>query len=304
MTWLVWRRQRVAFLLVVAVVLVWVVVLTSGRQAYLAAPEPTDDFIALGMTRFGPFWGFGHSFLLITPLLLGLLTGAGLFSRDVEQQTHLFVLTHGVSRRRWWTSGVLIGCGVVLIAAAVLSAVASWAFAPLDVDAGESVLSPAKFGVSGIVPLAYTLFAFALAAAAGLLTRSALAAVVITVVGYAAVMIVLAGYLRVDYLPPMVVRGPIGGVEVVGGLQLNTSYVDGSGAEIGLEEAFRTLRGCYETHDSRTCLAQIGITEEQVTFQPDDRYWAFQAIESTILLLLSAAVLVVSAMRLRKDVPV
>jgi hypothetical protein len=192
MIWLVWRRQRTALLLLATLTplavaaLCWIRLASAARFGARGVPDacfaegtPQCRMLAQQLlTRddaFGGLWGLGHSFLLVLPLLLGLIAGAGLFSRDIENGTSVFVLAQGTSWQRWWVSGLLVTGLPALVAAAVIGALTRWAFSPLDlITYPFSLLETPVFEISGLAPVGYALLAFCVAAASGILTRSAL----------------------------------------------------------------------------------------------------------------------------------
>jgi hypothetical protein len=220
MIWLIWRRQRTALLLLATLTplavaaLCWIRLASAARFGARGVPDacfaegtPQCRMLAQQLlTRddaFGGLWGLGHSFLLVLPLLLGLIAGAGLFSRDIENGTSVFVLAQGTSWQRWWVSGLLVTGLPALVAAAVIGALTRWGFSPLDlITYPFSLLETPVFEISGLAPVGYALLAFCVAAASGILTRSALGAIVIAVPVYGVVMTVLAIGLRPIYRSP------------------------------------------------------------------------------------------------------
>lgn len=143
----------------------------------------------------------------------------------------------------------------------------------------------------GPAPIAYGLLAFTLAAGTGLVARGNLAPVAVAVAGYVAAMFVLAIVARPQYLPAETVRQAVDfsrpdvGIRDVPGWTVGRRWLDAQGAP-------RTYTGCDD--GSRTageCLRDTGISGYEVRIQPDSRYWAFQLIETAILLALSAVAL-------------
>jgi hypothetical protein len=111
-----------------------------------------------------------------------------------------------------------------------------------------------------------------LAAGAGLVARGNLRPVVVTVTGYVVAMFVLATVARPQYLPAEPVRQavdfsrPDAGIRDVPGWTVGRRWVDAQGAP--------RINSGYE-----------------VRTRPDSKCWAFQLIETAILLALSAVAL-------------
>ncbi|MFR9804480.1 hypothetical protein ACL02T_19670 [Pseudonocardia sp. RS010] len=300
MTWLIWRRQRTALLGLAALTAATIVVLAVGRLTYtsaiaqsgiaadcLADPACATPALFDISARYALFWGLGHSFLLVFPLSVGLLAGSAVFGRDVEDGTHVFALTQEASHRRWFTTGLLLCGSVALAAAAVVSVVAGWAYAPFEASAGGALLETPEFEESGIVPLGYTALAFAVAATAGLLSRSTLAGIVSTIAVFAVVLFSLAVLVRPHYLPPLTATFPLDQFGTPDGAWgLDYTYLGALGEEVSPT--------CPS--NSTTCTASQFL---RATYQPSERYWPFQLIESAILAVLTGATLTLGRTRLR-----
>lgn len=151
MTWLVWRQHRQqALAAAIALVAVALFLVPTGRQLHAAfddlgleaclrggQPElvaPEDGCGTLSERFSGRFQGLALASLLLLflPVLAGLFWGAPLVAREVEHGSHRLVWTQGVTRLRWATVKlVLVGGGVVLVAAAYALLVGWW-IAPLN----------------------------------------------------------------------------------------------------------------------------------------------------------------------------
>jgi hypothetical protein len=319
MIWLVWRRQRAALLTAAGLVAVFAVVLVVGRVAFVtrmrahgideacshllseacrtAATTVFNGDLATPPTGFGPFWGLSHSALQVVPLVVGLLAGAGLFRRELDDGTYALALTQSVTVTRWWTTGLLVAGVAVAVLLVPLGLVAEWAYAPFAlITSPFSPLETPLFEISGVVPVAYGVLAFALAAGTGLVARGTLAPVVVAVTGYIMVMFVLATVARPQYLPVETVRqvvdysrSDLGISDVAGTWKVERRWVDDQGAT-------RALTACNE--GMSRCLQDAGVTGYEVRTQPDGRYWMFQLIETAILLALSAGALALTHPRL------
>ena len=132
------------------------------------------------------------------PAIIGLLLAAPIVL-DVEQRTYRLAWTQSITKRRW----IAVKLGTALLGAAAFAAVATalltWWLAPQD-----SVYHPFRsFEHEGVAPLAYIVFALALALTAGVLTRRIIAVMVVTLIGYTAARVFVENALRPDYMEPV-----------------------------------------------------------------------------------------------------
>lgn len=138
---------------------------------------------------------------LVLPLLVGLFWGAPLVAREVEQGTHRFAWTQGVSRRQW--ALVKFGfVGAVTVAAAVVYGLGmSWWAAPLSQAGQQGRFNVFFFDMQGVVPVGYTVFAVALGIFAGVFWPKVLPAMAVTLAGFTGLRIALTVLARPHYLP-------------------------------------------------------------------------------------------------------
>jgi hypothetical protein len=243
----------------------------------------------------------GPSQLLVTlmPLLIGLIPGTTLFSRELDHGEHLFTLTQGTRHAAWWASTLGVGAIATALAAGVLSVVNT----PLVSRWTSTALYPPWFESTGIAVIAYALFVFAIATTVGLLTRSTLAAVVTSLIAYFVIQFVLSG-LRVEYLPAETVTTPVVGVTSndidvpTGSRTVSFEYLDNTGRATPIHDA-RWEQACVDVWDN-TCLTKAGVVGTLIRYQPPSRYWPFQLIESGILLALSALVVAAGRIGLKR----
>jgi hypothetical protein len=317
-TWVVWRQQRASLLICLALVVLVAIGLIGLRLAAMGAiadlslthclanadGDCPSGALAAFDERFGMIVRLIPLVLLALPLLLGAFGGAPLFAREFEQGTHLFSLTQGVSRRRWWFSKIAVG-GLPLTGAMLgLGLLTTWALQPLRPVTYGRLTTPG-FESQGLVIGAYFLLAFAVGATAGLLLRNTLAAMAITLAAYLAVLIVLGNAARPHYLPTEHIAAPIpsGAADLTsqpGGLPddawiRGTTYVSADGAPVK-----GTGAACATVTDYSGCLIAHGVTAESIDYHSAAHFWAFQGIEGALVACLSAAVLALGAWRLRR----
>jgi hypothetical protein len=227
-------------------------------------------------------------------------------AHELETGTNQFAWMQSITRRRW----LAVRAGWLLLAAAVLagavSALVTWSSGPnnaLTLDAFEAN----RFDVTDIVPIGYATFAMALGICAGALLRRTLPALAVTLAGFAGLRVLIAQWLRLHYMTPITVyygllrsyapkgsylsvsQGIVGpnGQPPAG----SSSYIF-NGAPVPAEcaKALQNPAPCMAAHGYRGYLA----------YQPADRFWAFQGIETGIFLVLAAVLLGVTFWVLRR----
>jgi ABC-type transport system involved in multi-copper enzyme maturation permease subunit len=251
---------------------------------------------------------------VILPVFLGLFYGAPLVAREVEAGTHRFVWTQGVSRRRWALAKIgLLGLVTLLLAAAYALGM-TWWFGPLVTDGGGR-LGPISFDVQGIVPIAYTLFAVAVGLLAGTMVKKVLPAMGITLGGYVAVRVLIEVLARPRYLSPLTASIPIASTDqfnsASGAWVYSQGIINGNGklvmANSRINCAVDGPRATRVPAGSNPCgnglVAQglgPGPFSNWERYQPGDRFWAFQGIETGIFLALTALLVYLTVQRLRR----
>jgi hypothetical protein len=331
MTWLVWRQHRnQVYVAAAALVAFAVVLLITGREmasqyaSALSRCSPTHSCGNLANTLgLGSPWVTALVTLtVVVPCLLGVFWGAPLVARELETGTNQFAWMQSVTRRRWLT--VKIGWALLAVAAwgGAVSALVTWWSSPQNALMHQNFVA-SQFDIQGIVPVGYAVFAVALGIAAGTLIRRALPAMAITLVVFTFLRLVVSEDLRAHYLtavtktssflhPPVLPNGSYwlvssgvvgpGGV-LPGGPVHGGPNIDFGGVQVPVAStpsacqslAFRNPLGF------RSCMSAHGF-RSFITYQPADRYWAFQGIETGIFALLAVALIAVTAIVvLRRD---
>jgi hypothetical protein len=326
MTWLVWRQHRAQFsvgaalLAALAVLLVITgVQMASQYHSALVACAANHSCANLSSTVFlgSHAVGFLVIMTLGAPVLAGLFVGAPLVATEAEAGTTQFVWMQSVTRRRW----VAVKIGWMLLAAAVwggvISALVTWWSGPNNAEQ-LNAFDPGRFDIMGIVPVAYSLFAMALGIAAGTLLRRVLPAIAVTLAGFIAVRALITLLLRPHYLSAVTVyykvtsnlRPPgsfwqlASGIVGPNGLAIdqntNGNAVYGVPANYLPPSCTQVSRGAFTPPPS--CVQAVSHFRGFLTYQPADRYWTFQGIETGIFVILAAALIAVTAVALlRRD---
>jgi hypothetical protein len=188
----------------------------EGRSI-VHAPPPTCHTLLLGYPG-GQQSAFAHAFNFAIPVLeeglplliviIGVLVGAPLVAREVEQRTHLVAWTQSVTRRRWYlTKTGLLAAGLAL-AGLVTGLANDRAQIPLTRGGLTSSRWIWFFSID-LTPAAEAVLAFALAAAIGAFLRRTLAAIGAALVGFLAVFL-LTGWIVRSLTPASTSTGRVG----------------------------------------------------------------------------------------------
>ena len=227
---------------------------------------------------------------MILPALLGVLWGAPLVAGEFESGTTDLVWTQGITRRRWMATNLGWTVAVAILSGAALTVLVTWWRIPENGLFDR--LSPGPFDIQGIVPVAYSVFAMALGIAAGVLLRRVLPAVATALGGFIAVRALVALFLRQHFIAPVTRTFPIDVSSVTGPLAhvwWLTGYLvspNGQNSETGIAIPPACQTTQYKQFEA--CVAAHGY-HRIVTYQPADRFWTFQGIETAIYVALALA---------------
>ena len=206
MIWLLWRRYRLRLVLVAGLFVALAVWMVLEAHAFESAHNVCRHMTYQCGVIYGVFSVENqataiNALLLFLPCLVGMIFGVPLVARELEQGTNRLVWTQGISRTRWLIANWVV-VGLTLVAfASVLVLITQWwsgqVFVRLPLDLTlSSRIQPTLFAVTGLVPAAYTLFAFSLGAALGAILCRTSWAVVGTVVGYTAIAFLMVFSIR------------------------------------------------------------------------------------------------------------
>lgn len=318
MIWLTWRqhRKQALFALIGLAVLAGVLIPT-GLQMYNALETTgladclrkfgTADFVPLRedatcdgeAERFNNAYGdrvYSAILLMFLPLLAGLFWGAPLVAREVEHGTHRLIWTQAVTRRRWALVkfGAVIGGAVIIAAGYAL--LASWWITPIA-QAGTGRFKD-LFDIHGVVPVGYTLFAVALGVFAGTVTRKVLPAMAVTLVAFVGARIAVIAFARPHFQAPLVRKFPVVSDTMpnptAGDWIMSYGLYDGKGNLV----AANTGGSCHPSEADICGLDRFNIQ----TYQPGDRFWLFQYVETGIFVALAALLLYLALHNIRRRI--
>ena len=336
MIWLAFRRHRtnlaVAGGMTVALI-VWMALVghwydtapvTTYREAGGAVGHLRNLYQGAAIFRL-PYQAKAINLLLLAfPCILGVLLGVPLVAAELDDHTNRLAWTQQISRTRWLsTKWWVVGLPLVVLSTLVVLT-AQWWFhhvgaTDLSANIGSELfdgasgrMQPEAFSVTGVVPLAYTAFAFSLGTSLGALLRRVSWSIVATLVAYAAVSLFMATTIRPELAPQTFVAYSLNGSNFSPSLvssangppwDLGSGYrfVDGSGQGSG-RSATQIGTAC-ETGGPPTvyftCLSRHRVQEGEF-FQSAANYWTLQWREALIYVVACAALLVTSLVLVRR----
>jgi ABC-type transport system involved in multi-copper enzyme maturation permease subunit len=286
MIWVTWRQHRLEAL--------WALVLAglvggftafAAYELWLAAPScprtvgfgfclSNDVFgqIAQGIMRFNLFQ-YG---LVVLPALAGAFIGAPLVAREIENGTQHLAWTQGVTRMRWLLTKLALVFVPLLAAAALIGYVE---VVLLNVQ-GSQVNRWDVFDQQTPVVPAATFFALALGVAFGAVIGRPVPAMAATLVSFVAVRVGIAELVRSHYIAPL--------VQKTHDLTAFGSQADPTAWWLGFPDYYDSTGHLLgNLLGSNTGQPSYAIQY----FQPGDRFWVFQTIESAILAGLALSIL-------------
>jgi hypothetical protein len=323
MTWLIWRQHRYEILAMlvgaafIAIGLVYGADYVPRIRAELGVdtcrPLPTTSAnCAILSTQASdlaqPFRWLVLS-LFFVPAVVGSFIGGPLFARDLERGTHRLAWTQSVTRMRWSAAKLLSILGIGFVAAALVASVGGRAgvingvqayiweqtvsFTPLAAAASVVTNPFQNFDFEGPAFVGYVVFAIAIAAFVGTLSRRILVGMFAGLLLFGVVR--LGVYeLRPNYQPPMAAvysaATPFPQTQVPPGAWVTrVDFLDPSGQVVpqdrvtALLNAYRPLPPRFDT---LAYMADNGALQ-RVQYQPADRYWRFQWTEGLLFLVLT-----------------
>jgi hypothetical protein len=252
MTWLAWRQLRtpaaVAALGVLGVLVALAVTGPHLLNVYdtVVVPCAAHGNCSAVTTHFqgldSQLADLGSTLTILAPLLFGIFLGAPIIARELEAGTYRLAWTQSVTRTRWiLTRLTLVTLATALLMALLITAVTWWQ-RPLD-QVNNALWR--NFDQRDVLPVAFAVFAVALGAFLGALTRRTLVAMAATIVGYFGARYVVTQYIRSNIFTPLRASLPFHlqltatGVEATIGppqptdLVVSNQIVTGSGRVVG-----------------------------------------------------------------------
>ncbi|MFC4066267.1 ABC transporter permease subunit [Actinoplanes subglobosus] len=314
MTWLIWRQHRTEVLVLGLLAGVFgVALLVLGAQAHdlfpagparCAGDAGAGDACTASFRRLDEEYGYVENLLAafyLVPVVIGAFLGAPLLARELEDGTWQLAWTQAVPRMRWLAAKLAALAGVTVVLTGLFTVVLTWFRQPFD--AWEGRFQYDAFDLEGLVPVAYALFAFAVATTAGAILRRSLPAFGVAFGAFLAARMAVALLARPAYATPLTSTGPIpvpGAKSRSADWVIEHGYADSTGRRLSSTEY-------YELEDAA---GQAGTTVEQFlhargvqqfeVYHPADRFWMFQLIEATVFVTVAAALIGVVVWRVRR----
>ena len=316
LSWVAWRRYRATMVgAMVSFGVVALYLLVRGHQmrsafaaAQACAPQSGaachfawDSF----QNNYGTI-GFIGAVLVFLPGVLGAFAGAPLIARELETGTFRFTWTQGTGRMRWLLALLVPGALGVAAAGAAYGLLVAWYDQPLIGYGDLQRLHPTVFMITGVAVVGWALFAYAVGVLAGLLTRRVVPALAATLAVWTGLAFLTTDLRRYHYQSPLATSNPqlpLGDQQVAlwwthGGVRVTDAQINQVlqtiGVQIGDAGGNVAVKPGGDPSDPFSYLIQHGYTQ-WTSYQPNSRYWTFQAIElgwltALSVLLLAAAV--------------
>jgi len=304
MTWLLWRQHRMW--LALAAVLTAAFGIPAAVTGTRLATKLIQCRASNTCGEFDILQGYNTMRVIVNltiavPLIIGAFWGATIVGRELETGTAALVWTQSVTRRRW-LSGKLATLFVASAAfSGAVAALVTWWSNPANATL-ESRFDGAQFDIQGIVPVAYTLFAVALALAAGVVLRRTVPAMATTLGGFVAVRLLVELVARPHYMAP---------ITKTTGFTKGPSADVGSGSSVLSQDLLhhgQVILGpvpgspCVNAKSAEamgSCMQRLGY-QLRTVYQPAGRYWTFQWIEFGIFAGLAVMLVAVAVIVLRR----
>jgi hypothetical protein len=324
--WVAWRQRRLLILTTAALAAVlvawslWLYVQTedppvcvSGRPCDgTVIGEWTDGMRSQIQVLFAALAAFSG--------LLAAFWGAPVVSREFEQRTYVWAWTQDVPLRRWLGVRVVLFGGVITLSSAIAGAAASLVWERLNAGGWRSNLIDDRLGFefSPSVQIGYAVFGFALGLALGALTRHTQIALGITTLVFAATRLLIGQFARPlpfftplrEVWPVTGTRTGLPGVPLPDTMVLSPGLLDRAGNVVSYDSP--VAKACFNaaTENNVTdlqgvegrCFLDHGLVQRFFDYQPVDRLATLRLTETAVYLILAAALLALTWLRLRKSV--
>lgn len=232
---------------------------------------------------------------LILPVLAGMFIGAPAIAREFEHGTYRLIWTQSRPWSHWFFNKVSLLSCVVVGAFSMLFGLFTWWNAPIlsmPLHQGGSDFST-FFDNWGMVAVAYAFFALMLGIFTGTVLRKTVPAMAMTLVIFVIVRILIVNFWRPYYLSPVVAITPLNATAQIptNAWVMSIGIVDQHGQPASPEIA--NVCNTLDPTQYNRCVVEHGLQNKTV-YQPADRYWPLQTIESGIYLLMTVVLCVLT----------
>ncbi|MDO3684181.1 ABC transporter permease subunit [Micromonospora sp. C28ISP2-4] len=324
MTWLIWRQHRTEVcVLGLLVGLFGVALFVLGTQAHdlfpggparCAGQAGVDGACAASFRRLDEEYGYVENLLAafyLVPVVIGAFLGAPLLARELEDGTWQLAWTQAVPRMRWLAAKLAALAGVTVVLTGMFTAVLTWFRQPFD--AWEGRFQYDSFDLEGLVPMAYALFAFGVATAAGAILRRSLPAFGVAFGAFLAARMSVALLARPAYATPLTTMEPVpaggspdqAGHRLVPGVAdwvIERGYADGTGRRLSATEYYELEDAANRAGTNLNQFLHARGIQQFGVYHPAERFWTFQLIEAALFIAVAAILIGVVAWRVRRRV--
>ncbi|WP_330276125.1 ABC transporter permease subunit [Lentzea sp. NBC_00516] len=318
MAWLIWRQHRTEVcVLGVLVGLFGIALLVLGTRAHdlfpggsaLCAGEArVNEACTASFRRLDEEYGYVENLLAafyLVPVVIGAFLGAPLLARELEEGTWQLAWTQAVPRMRWLTAKLTALAGVTVALTGMFTAVLTWFRQPFD--AWEGRFQYDAFDLEGLVPVAYALFAFGVATAAGAILRRSLPAFGVAFGAFLAARMPVALLARPAYATPLDAMEPVPvgiakdrAAPSFADWTIERGYADATGRRLSSTEYYELEAAADRAGTNlNQFLHDRGIQQFGV-YHPADRFWTFQLIEAALFVTVAAVLIGVVVWRVRR----
>ncbi|SFR29864.1 ABC-2 family transporter protein [Lentzea waywayandensis] len=305
MIWASFRLQRVQLLTLLGVLVVGAGVLvllrsnmvdaiTSAQLTQCAARGGSacaSDAQNVFLADWSNLFQIARILIIVMPILIGVFIGAPLFAQELENGTHVLAFTQSVSRTRWMLSKLVVALVPALVVVVVLQYLVWWWLTAAGTlgPRVNGAWNPVNFGIDHVSPIAYTLFAFALGAFIGVVSRRTLVAMTAAFGVFVAVRFVLVG--QVNRFVPSERRVAVDAPAARdGGLQVGSGWLDAAGLEVPRARSLAVSDAC-RTAPSGTppgqeeflaCMRESGLMNSYALVLPESSAWLAHLYDAAI----------------------
>jgi hypothetical protein len=324
MAWVTWRQHRIALAgVVAAVAAVGLYLLKTGldtRHALAAFDSslagchpPSSAACQQAIGNFAANYATSAANILLVaallqaaPALIGVFTGAPVLAREFEAGTFRYTWTQGFGRARWAAAKLALVAVAVTAVAFAFSVVYSWCYQPIFGLTSYRALGSTTFDLRGVAFAAWTLAAFAIGVAAGVLIRRVVPAMAATLATWTGLALAAGLYLRRHYEAPLVTSNP----NVAPSAWVFSQWWTRSGKPVNLSAVNQALQGVPGGNWVSDATGTFGPVQwhhliehgfrQWTSYQPASRFWPFQFIEAGWLLALSVLLIAATIWLVRR----
>jgi hypothetical protein len=314
MTWLIWRQHRAEVCVLGLLVGVFgIVLIVLGTQAHDLFPGGTarcagNEACAASFRRLDEQYGYVENLLAafyLVPVVIGAFLGAPLLARELEDGTWQLAWTQSVPRMRWLAAKLAALAGVTVVLTGMFTVVLTWFRQPFD--AWEGRFQYDAFDLEGFVPVAYALFAFGAATAAGAILRRSLPAFGVAFGAFLAARMAVALLARPAYATPLTATEPVpvGGstdraVPGFADWTIERGYEDATGRRLSSTEYLELEDAANRAGTNVNQFLNARGVQQFEVYHPADRFWTFQLIEAALFVAVAAVLVGVVVWRVRR----